>query len=76
MDTVKITGEAWDRIVAAANKGGWSDRAMTVLDSDHNEVACIVPGKLHWIVAEDAYAATILCVQHDGKVVNVEQEGY
>lgn len=74
MDTVYITDEAYERLLGAADTGSYSRRAVTMLDDQHNVTDRVVPGKLHWIVVEDAYDATVLCIQHDGKTVLVDRE--
>lgn len=74
LDVITIPEDAFDRIVEAAQGGSWSNRAVTVLDGDHNQTDTIVPGKHAWIVAEDPYEATVLFIAPDGKVSKVESE--
>jgi hypothetical protein len=74
LKVLTITEEAFWKIVHAADSGSYSRRAITVLDEEHNPIARVVPGKMAWIVAEDAYEATVLNIAFDGTVSIVRRE--
>ena len=58
-------------IIKAADKGGWTDRAVTVLDMDLNRTKCLFSDG-GYIVVDDAYEATVLYIDENGFVHTVE----
>ena len=59
-------------IVKAARKGGWTERATTVLDTDLNVTKCIF-GDGGYIVVDDAYAITVLRIDEHGFVSEIKE---
>lgn len=59
-------------IVKAARRGGWTERATTVLDTDLNVTKCLF-GDGGYIVVDDAYAITVLRVDEHGFVSEIKE---
>lgn len=71
MDTIFIHPDEYSKIVKAADKGGWAERAVTVLDTELNKSKCLF-GDGGYIVVDDNYDITVLYVNSEGFVFKVE----
>ena len=70
MNITYIPQDEFKAITKAARKGGWTERAVTVLDKDLNVTKCIF-GDGGYIVVDDAYNITVLHVDEGGFVSTV-----
>lgn len=67
-----IPQDEFKPIVKAAHKGGWTERATTVLDKDLNVTKCIHHDG-GYIVVDDAYAITVLRIDEGGFVSEIKE---
>ena len=67
-----VQPEDFKAIVKAARKGGWTERATTVLDTDLNVTKCLHGGE-GYIVIDDAYAITVLRIDEHGFVSEIRE---
>lgn len=67
-----IQPEDFKAIVKAARKGGWTERATTVLDTDLNVTKCLF-GDGGYIVVDDAYDVTVLRIDEGGFVSEIKE---
>lgn len=67
-----IQSEDFKVIVKAARRGGWTERAVTVLDTDLNVTKCLHSGE-GYITIDDAYSITVLRVDEHGFVSEVKE---
>lgn len=67
-----IPQDEFKPIVKAARKGGWTERATTVLDKDLNVTKCIHHDG-GYIVVDDAYAITVLRIDEHGFVSEIKE---
>lgn len=67
-----IQPEDFKAITKAAHKGGWAERATTVLDKDLNVTKCLHGGE-GYVVIDDAYAITVLRIDEGGFVSEIKE---
>ena len=67
-----IQPEDFKAITKAAHKGGWTERATTVLDKDLNVTKCIHHDG-GYVVVDDAYAITVLRIDEGGFVSEIRE---
>lgn len=67
-----IQPEDFKAITKAAHKGGWTERAVTVLDKDLNKTKCLHGGE-GYVVVDDAYAITVLRIDEGGFVSEIKE---
>lgn len=72
MDVKIVSTKDFNTLVRAAYKGGWTERATTVLDNDFNKTKCIHHDG-GYVVVDDAYAITILHIDENGFVSEVRE---
>lgn len=72
MNITYIPQDEFKVIVKAAHKGGWTERATTVLDKDLNVTKCIHHDG-GYIVVDDAYTITVLHVDEHGFVSEIKE---
>lgn len=73
MDKFHVSLERLEDILKASIKGGWSQRGVTVLDTDLNRSKCVFPPET-FVVVEDAYDVTVLRIDEHGFVTEVVTE--
>lgn len=74
MDKHIVSTERFEAILKVAHKGGWAERAVTVLDADLNKTKCLFPPET-FLVVEDAYDVTILRIDENGFISEVVTHG-
>ena len=67
-----IPAEDFKAIVKAARKGGWTERAVTVLDKDFSVTKCIHHDG-GYVVIDDAYSITVLRIDEHGFVSEIKE---
>lgn len=67
-----IPQDEFNAIIKAARKGGWTERATTILDKDFNVTKCLF-GDGGYIVVDDAYAITVLRIDEHGFVSEIKE---
>lgn len=67
-----IPQDEFKAITKAAHKGGWTERATTVLDTDLARSNCIFADG-GYIVIDDAYAITVLRIDEGGFVSEIKE---
>lgn len=72
MKIERIPTETFKAITKAAHKGGWTERAVTVMDTDCNRSTCLFEDG-GYIVIDDAYDITVLRIDTNGFVSLVKE---
>lgn len=72
MDITYIPQDEFKAIVKAAHKGGWTERATTVLDISLCKSKCLFEDG-GYIVVDDAYAVTVLHINENGFVREIKE---
>lgn len=67
-----IPQDEFKAITKAARKGGWTERATTVLDKGFNVTKCLF-GDGGYIVVDDAYDITVLRIDEHGFVSEIRE---
>lgn len=67
-----IPQDEFKAITKAAHKGGWTERAVTVLDKDFNKTKCLHGGE-GYIVIDDAHDITVLRIDEGGFVSEIKE---
>jgi hypothetical protein len=68
-----VSYDTFKALVAAANKGSWTERAITILDKDFMKSNCIHHDG-GYVVVDDAYDITVLHIDEHGFVSEVMEE--
>ena len=72
MKIERIPTETFKAITKAAHKGGWTERAVTVLDTDLAKSKCLFEDG-GYIVVDDAYDITVLRIDENGFVSEIKE---
>ena len=72
MKIERISTELFKVLTKAAHKGGWTERAVTVLDTDLAKSKCLFEDG-GYIVIDDAYAVTVLRIDESGFVSEIKE---
>lgn len=67
-----VPTDEFNAIVKAARKGGWTERAVTVLDTDLAKSNCLFEDG-GYIVIADAYNITVLRIDENGFVSEIKE---
>lgn len=67
-----IPNDEFKAIAKAARKGGWTERAVTIMDTDLAKSNCIFEDG-GYIVIDDAYSMTVLRIDDNGFVSEIKE---